>query len=131
MGKVAITPIKGITSGILCNMLVCVAIFMATSATDIAGKVWAIFFPILAFVVGGFEHCVANMFYIPAGLLAAQNSEYVQWAVEAYGMSAEEIQAVNIGNVLQNMIPVTIGNVIGGVSVGLVCYVIYVRKVHQ
>lgn len=71
------------------------------------------------------------MFYIPAGLLAAQNSEYVQRAVEAYGMSAEAIQAVNIGNVLQNMVLVTIGNVIGGFSVGLVCYVIYVRKIHQ
>ena len=128
MGKVAITPIKGFTSGILCYVLVCIAIFMATAATDIAGKVWAIFFPIMAFVVGGFEHCVANMFYIPAGLLAAQNPEYVQKAVEVYGMSAENIQSLNVGDVLQNMIPVTIGNVIGGVSVGLVCYVIYVKK---
>ena len=66
-------------------VVVCIAIFMATAATDIAGKVWAIFFPIMAFVVGGFEHCVANMFYIPAGLLAAQNPEYVQKAVEDTG----------------------------------------------
>lgn len=128
MGKVAISPINGITSGILCNILVCIAVLMATAAKDIAGKVWAIFFPILAFVVGGFEHCVANMFYIPAGLLAAQNPDYVQKAVEAYGMSAEVIQSVSIGDVLQNMIPVTIGNIIGGCLVALICYMIYVRK---
>ena len=67
VGKVGISPLKGITSGILCNILVCIAILMAAAATDIVGKVWAIFFPIMAFVVGGFEHCVANMFYIPVG----------------------------------------------------------------
>ena len=63
VSKIAISPVQGITSGILCNILVCLAVLMATSARDIAGKVWAIFFPICAFVVGGFEHCVANMFY--------------------------------------------------------------------
>ena len=73
VGKVGISPLKGITSGILCNILVCIAILMAVAATDIVGKVWAIFFPIMAFVVGGFEHCVANMFYIPVGMMAAQN----------------------------------------------------------
>lgn len=93
---------------------------------DFIGHHGGMYFP--AFVVGGFEHCVANMFYIPAGLLAAHNPDYVQKAVEAYGMSEEAIQAVNIGNVLQNMIPVTIGNVIGGVCVGAVCYMVYVRK---
>lgn len=65
VSKIAISPVQGITSGILCNILVCLAVLMATSARDIAGKVWAIFFPICAFVVGGFEHCVANMFYTP------------------------------------------------------------------
>jgi len=57
VGKVGISPLKGITSGILCNILVCIAILMAAAATDIVGKIWAIFFPIMAFVVGGFEHC--------------------------------------------------------------------------
>ena len=57
VSKIAISPVQGITSGILCNILVCLAVLMATSARDIAGKVWAIFFPICAFVVGGFEHC--------------------------------------------------------------------------
>ena len=62
-GKATIAPFKAICSGILCNILVCIAVLMATAAKDIAGKVWAIFFPICAFVIGGWEHCVANMFY--------------------------------------------------------------------
>lgn len=84
VGKVAITPVKAVTSGILCNILVCIAILMAGAATDIDGKIWAIFFPILAFVTGGFEHCVANMFYIPVGMMAAKNPAYVAKAQEAY-----------------------------------------------
>lgn len=128
VGKVAITPVQAVTSGILCNILVCVAILMAAAAKDVAGKVWAIFFPIFAFVIGGFEHCVANMFYIPMGMLAAKNSAYVDKAIEAYGMTAEEIGSLTVVNSLGNFIPVTIGNIIGGaVCVGCICYVIHVK----
>ncbi|MFR2146891.1 MAG: formate/nitrite transporter family protein [Waltera sp.] len=120
---------KGITSGILCNILVCIAILMAVAATDIVGKVWAIFFPIMAFVVGGFEHCVANMFYIPVGMMAAQNPVYVAKAQEAYGLTAEQIQGLTILHSLNNFIPVTIGNILGGmVFVGIPCYFIYKKK---
>lgn len=126
VGKVAISPFKGFTSGILCNMLVCIAILMAVSATDIAGKIWGIFFPILAFVVGGFEHCVANMFYIPVGMMAAQNPLYAAKAQEAYGLTAEQIGSLTVLDSLNNFIPVTIGNVLGGmVFVGLPCFLIY------
>ena len=129
VGKVAISPVKAITSGILCNMLVCIAILMATAAIDIAGKVWAIFFPILAFVVGGFEHCVANMFYIPAGMMAAQNPAYVAKAQEVYGITAEQLQSLNVISSLQNFIPVTIGNILGGmVFIGLPCFLIYKKN---
>lgn len=128
VGKVAISPVQAVTSGILCNILVCVAILMAAAAKDVAGKVWAIFFPIFAFVIGGFEHCVANMFYIPMGMLAAKNSAYVDKAIEAYGMTAEEIGSLTVVNSLGNFIPVTIGNIIGGaVCVGCICYVIHVK----
>lgn len=128
VGKVAITPVQAVTSGILCNILVCVAILMAAAAKDVAGKVWAIFFPIFAFVIGGFEHCVANMFYIPMGMLAAKNSAYVDKAIEAYGMTAEEIGSLTVVNSLGNFIPVTIGNIIGGaVCVGCICYIIHVK----
>ena len=64
---------------------------MAAAAKDIGGKVLAIFFPILAFVVSGFEHCVANMYYIPAGIFAAGNPAYVQKAQELYRLEAEKL----------------------------------------
>ena len=77
LSKATISPAKAIASGILCNILVCIAILMGAAAKDIAGKVLAIWFPIFAFVIGGFEHIVANMFYIPTGMLAATNPAYV------------------------------------------------------
>ena len=129
-GKCTITPFKAICSGILCNILVCIAVLMATAARDIAGKVWAIFFPICAFVVGGWEHCVANMFYIPAGIIAATNDTYVAKAEELYGITAAQISAsVNVGGFISDLIPVTIGNILGGmVFVALPLYVIHKKK---
>ena len=129
LGKCAITPVKGITSGILCNILVCAAILMGTASKDIGGKVWAIFFPIMAFVVGGFEHCVANMFYIPVGIMASMNETYVQKAQEAYGITAEQLSKLSIGGFISNQIPVTIGNILGGmIFVGLPCYLVHCKK---
>ena len=125
LGKVSIAPLRGLCSGILCNILVCIAVLMAGAASDIAGKVWAIFFPILAFVVGGFEHCVANMFYIPSGILAASNPVYAAKAQEAYGITVEQLQQLTALNSLHNFIPVTLGNIIGGMLfVGIPCYLI-------
>lgn len=126
IAKVNITPVKALTSGILCNMLVCLAILAAGAAKDIAGKIWAIFFPIWAFVVGGFEHCVANMFYIPAGMLAATNPDYVAKAEEAYGITAEQCAGLTVLKSLNNFIPVTIGNIIGGaVCIGVAYFFIF------
>ena len=130
-GKATIAPFKAICSGILCNILVCIAVLMATAAKDIAGKVWAIFFPICAFVIGGWEHCVANMFYIPAGMIAATNPDYVAKAEELYGITAQQISAnLNIGGFVSNLIPVTIGNILGGmVFVALPLYAIHKSKI--
>lgn len=130
-GKATIAPFKAICSGILCNILVCIAVLMATAAKDIAGKVWAIFFPICAFVIGGWEHCVANMFYIPAGIIAATNPDYVGKAEELYGITAQQISAnLNIGGFVSNLIPVTIGNILGGmVFVALPLYAIHKSKI--
>ena len=129
-GKCTITPFKAVCSGILCNILVCIAVLMATAARNIAGKVWAIFFPICAFVVGGWEHCVANMFYIPAGIIAATNDTYAAKAEELYGITAAQISAsVNVGGFISNLVPVTIGNILGGmVFVALPLYVIHKKK---
>ena len=129
LGKATISPIKGITSGILCNILVCAAILMGAAAKDIGGKVWAIFFPIMAFVVGGFEHCVANMFYIPMGIFAAHNDAYVAKAAEAYGITADQLSNLSLAGFITNQIPVTIGNILGGmVFVGLPCFLAHCKK---
>jgi formate/nitrite transporter len=115
LGKVNISFVQGIVSGILCNILVCAAVIMTFCAKDVSGKLWASFFVIMLFVVGGFEHCVANMYYIPAGLLASLNPEYVDLAMSTYGFSAEYMETLNISNFLvSNLLPVTIGNIIGG-----------------
>lgn len=120
-GKCTIGFAKGVCSGILCNILVCAAVLMGAASKTAAGKVLAIFFPIMTFVVGGYEHCVANMYYIPAGMVAASNPTYASKAMELYGYTAEQIAQVNIYNFLvTNLIPVVIGNVLGGmVFIGL------------
>lgn len=129
LGKVGIDPMQAIVSGILCNVLVCLAIFMAATAKDVAGKCIAIFFPIFVFVISGFEHCVANMYYIPAGIFAAQNPLYAAKATELYGITAEQLSGLNFGTMFSNLIPVTIGNIIGGmVFVGLLYWYLYRKK---
>ena len=116
IGKANISFMQGIISGILCNILVCAAILMAMCAKDITGKLLVSFFVIMLFVTGGFEHCVANMYYITAGLFAINNPQYVELAMDAYGFSQEYLSTLNITNYLvTNLIPVTIGNIIGGV----------------
>ena len=131
MGKVSMSFGAAFVSGILCNFFVCIAVLMAAAAKDVAGKVWAIFFPIMAFVVSGYEHCVANMYYIPAGIFAAANEAYVQTAMEAYGYTAQQLSALNWGNMLvNNLLPVTLGNIVGGmVFVGLPLYLIHGAKI--
>lgn len=129
VAKTAIPPVQAIASGILCNILVCIAVLLAAAAKDVTGKIMGIFFPICAFVICGFEHCVANMFYIPMGMMAAGNPDYVAAAKEAYGLTAEQIAGLNIGGLTQNLIPVTIGNMVGGMlCVGVILYVIYRKK---
>lgn len=124
--KAGLSPVRGIASGILCNILVCAAVLMAAAAREAAGKIWAVFFPIAAFVTGGFEHCVANMFYIPAGMMAAMNPAYAAKAQEAYGISAEQLASLNIGGFLSNLLPVTLGNIMGGmVLVGIPMFFIH------
>jgi len=130
MGKVVMPFGTAFISGILCNFFVCIAVLMAASSRDIAGKVWAIFFPIMAFVVSGYEHCVANMYYIPAGIFAAANETYVQTAMETYGYTAAQLEQLTWGNMLlNNLLPVTLGNIAGGMLfVGLPLYFIHKEK---
>ncbi len=115
LGKVNISFSQGIASGILCNILVCAAVFMASCAKDVTGKLLACFFTILLFVTAGFEHCVANMYYITAGLFACENADYLSLAQQAYGFTAQQLSSLNIIVFLKgNLLPVTIGNILGG-----------------
>ncbi len=125
--KCTLSPYPAFCSGILCNILVCLAVLMATAAKDVAGKILAIFFPICLFVLGGFEHCVANMFYIPAGIFASMNENYVEMSQSLYGITAAQIsEHVNIGGFFYNQLFVTAGNIIGGmVFVALPIYFIH------
>ena len=126
LGKVNIASGKAIVSGILCNFLVCMAILMATSAKDVIGKIFATWFPIFAFVIGGFEHIVANMFYIPTGIFAASNPDYIAKAQELYGITSEQLSTLDLSGLIHNFIPVTIGNVLGGmVFIGCTLYFIH------
>jgi len=89
--------------GILCNWLVCLAVFMAAAARDIAGKMLACYVPIMAFVASGFEHSIANMYFIPTGLMLAAES----------GATPTGLSWSNF--FIGNLLPVTLGNIIGGV----------------
>lgn len=120
---------KAFFSGIMCNILVCLAVLLAGVCQDAIGKIFACFFPIWAFVVGGYEHCVANMYYIPAGLLAKQGEAYYNAAIMA-GMTPEQLDSMTIsGFLVDNLIPVTLGNIVGGiVFVALPLYLVYRNK---
>ena len=130
LGKVNLSFGAAVASGILCNIFVCMAVLMATTARDISGKIWGIFFPILTFIVSGYEHCVANMYYIPAGIFAKASSTYASLAMESYGYTTLQLDSLNWANfVVKNLIPVTIGNILGGmVFVGLPLYLIHQKK---
>ncbi len=121
--KVNLSFGKAFLLGILCNWLVCIAVWMSFSAGSVAGKIGAIFFPIWLFVTCGFEHSVANMYFIPAGILAKAD-ETVAWASGATSQALENLNWA--GFFIDNLIPVTLGNIVGGgVFVALAYWVVY------
>lgn len=125
-GKCSMTFSDAMIRGILCNFLVCIAVWISFAAKDVAGKVIGLFFPIMMFVVCGFEHSVANMYYISAGLLAKGLPQFAQAATEA----GIDFSSVTVAGMLgKNLLPVTIGNIIGGaICVGCTYWFIYLRK---
>ena len=127
--KCSLTFGDAFIKGIFCNILVCLAVWVSFAAKEPAGKVISLFFPILIFVVCGFEHCIANMYYISAGLFAKGVPSYVQ-AAQAAGVNLDVITWRNFFGT--NLIPVTIGNIIGGaVCVGMVYWYLYLRKTNK
>jgi len=122
--KVNLTFLQAFARGILCNWLVCLAVWMAVSASTVVGKVWAVFFPIMAFVASGFEHSVANMFFIPMGLVLKGQTAIVT----AAGL-ADKLSHLTIGGMVMNLIPVTLGNIVGGAFfVATLYWVVYLRN---
>ncbi len=120
--------IQAIVLGILCNILVCLAIWLCYSARSTQGKILAIIFPITAFVSAGFEHSVANMYFIPMGLLVKKSADPSLWT--QISSSPDQFESLTWSNYLiHNLLPVSIGNIIGGaIFVGLAYWFIYLRK---
>jgi formate/nitrite transporter len=114
--------------GILANALVCLAVWLATGGRSVLDKIAAIVFPVSAFVAAGFEHSIANMYFIPMGLVLRRNDE----VVAAAGLPARELQTLDLGGLLTNLTASTVGNVIGGsVLVGLVYWFVYLRPAER
>lgn len=104
----------------MCNWLVCLAVWMATGASETVSKIFSIWFCIGLFVLSGFEHSVANMYFIPAGIAAAQNDMFVQLA----GVDASCLTAANF--FIKNLLPVTLGNIAGGgIFVGMTYWTVH------
>ena len=110
MSKVGLDPVQAFIRGVLCNALVCLAVWLCLAAHDVASKILAIIFPISAFVALGFEHSIANMYFTPLDILLSDG-------------------ALGVGDLAHNLVPVTFGNIVGGgVFVALVYWLIYLRK---
>jgi formate/nitrite transporter len=113
-GKVGLSFSSALVLGILCNWLVCLAVWMTYASNTVSGKIAAIFFPIMVFVLSGFEHSVANMYYIPAGIFAKSDPAFVSAALDI-GVTQQQIDGLTWGSFLGcNLPPVTLGNIIGG-----------------
>lgn len=121
--KVNLTWMEAFTRGVLCNILVCLAVWLCFAGRTVVDKVLAILFPITAFVAMGFEHSVANMYFISAGIVAKQQPELLSL------MNTMNVDNLTIMNfVFSNLLPVTLGNIVGGsVFVGLFYWFIYLK----
>lgn len=118
---------QAIALGIMCNVLVCLAVWLCYSARTVTGKILAIIFPITAFVAAGFEHSVANMYFLSMGWLIKVNAPASFW-VQIGKTPADYANLDWIHIFLYNLLPVSIGNIIGGAAlVGLVYWFIYIR----
>jgi len=120
--KVGLTFIEAFTRGILCNWLVCLAIWMAAASRDVSGKILVIFFPIMAFVALGFEHSVANMYFIPLGLFLKSTNVFIDPALSLSGLTWGAF-------FVKNLLPVAIGNMIGGaIFVGFLYWRVFTKE---
>jgi formate transporter len=124
--KVNLTFWQALSRGTLCNILVCLAVWLCFSGRSVTDKILAIIFPITAFVALGFEHSVANMYFIPAGLVLKHSPQVLR----AAGVTLADLPGLTIpGFLINNLLPVTIGNIIGGgFLVAAVYWFVYLRR---
>lgn len=121
--KVQLDFIQAIALGIMCNALVCLAVWLTLGARSTVDKIAAIIFPITAFVAAGFEHSIANMYFVPIGLLI---KDFDGAFVSNTGLALDDLTWANF--LINNLLPVTIGNIIGGgVMVAAIYWFIYLR----
>ena len=118
VAKAALPFWEAFFKGIICNILVCLAVWLALAGRSVTDKIFAVIFPISAFVAAGFEHSVANMYFIPLGILLKDR---------ILVSGAENLSWLGLWS---NLVPVTLGNIMGGsVMVALVYYFVYRRPV--
>ncbi len=126
--KSSLEFIQAVALGIMCNILVCMGVWMSYSARSSTDKILSVVMPVACFIAAGFEHSVANMYYIPFGLLVKNYGDAQLF--EMIGKSPADFPNLTWGNFfIANLLPVTIGNIIGGaIMVGLVYWFVYNRK---
>ena len=126
--KTSLEFVPAVALGIMCNALVCLAVWMCFSARTTVDRVVTIIPPITAFVAAGFEHSIANVYFIPMGLLIKSGAPDAFWA--SIGRTAADFPSLTWTSFfVRNLLPVTIGNIIGGsVMVAAVYWFVYLRK---
>ncbi|MDR1292296.1 MAG: formate/nitrite transporter family protein [Clostridiales Family XIII bacterium] len=113
-GKAGLSFSSALALGVMCNWLVCLAVWLAYASSTVQGKIAGIFFPVMLFVLSGFEHSIANMYYIPAGILAKSNPSFARAALDI-GVTQQQIDGLTWASFFGgNLPPVTLGNIIGG-----------------
>ena len=123
--KASLPWLNAFVLGVFCNLLVCVAVYLGNTSQETSGKILGIFVPIMTFVCCGFEHCVANMYYVPDGIFANMNAAYAGMIADA-GINTA---VLNFGTFFTaNLIPVTLGNIVGGALVGLMMYFAHAER---
>lgn len=105
---------RAVVLGVLCNILVCAGVMCSLCGKSLPGRAVGAFIPVSFFIIGGFEHCVANMYYIPAGMLASGVPGCAALAVE----TGVDLSGLTVAGMLHNLIPVTVGNILGGCGFG-------------